>query len=375
MRAIWRAIGDALAFIGRTLKALFNLLWGFMVIFSFIVNIVLIVVVAVLGILIFNIKNDVADPLLKGLHSSFVGLDEATIDWTIPVRDSVDATFDLPLEQNTIVTLTDDVPLRVQADISGPVAISNATVALTLPAGTDLPVALNLLVPVDEEIDVNLDVRAVIPLSETQLHDPFDNLRLTFEPIILALDNLPNNFGEAITDGTATVAGNPPALFDPQGSIYIQDPWPGFSLTAGLNYPLLADSQALNTPVSPLQAQSANGASGSNVVVTGIVPQGGIPALDAQVRAELYTGENASPSITTQQAIEQLEALGIPRETFTGEFSQTEADEVSVNGTSELSTSDESQSFDAQAAGGPNTDEPATVITEEPQPAFTPPGE
>ncbi len=365
MRAIWRAVGDAFAFIGRTLKALFNLLWGFMVIFSFIVNVVLIVVVAVLGIFIFNIKNDVADPLLKGLHSSFVGLDEATIDWTIPVRDSVDATFDLPLEQNTIVTLTDDVPLTVSADISGPVAINNATVALTLPAGTDLPVALNLMVPVDEEIPVNLDVRAVIPLSNTQLHDPFQNLRLTFEPIILALDNLPDNFGEAITDGTATIAGNPPALFDAQGSPYIQDPWLGFSLTAGLNYPLLADSQRLNAPVQPLQAQATGGGASANVVLTGIVPQGGIPALDAQVRPDLYASEDGSPNAETLEAIAQLEALGIPPETFTGAFSQVPA-EASAQAVQPVSEG---------AVGGPVTTDPPVTITEDPQPAFTPSGE
>jgi hypothetical protein len=71
MKAVGRAIGDAFGFLWRLLKAFGKIIWGFMVIFSFVVNLVLLAVVAILGVYIFNIKNDVADPLLKGLHSSF----------------------------------------------------------------------------------------------------------------------------------------------------------------------------------------------------------------------------------------------------------------------------------------------------------------
>jgi hypothetical protein len=348
-------------------KALFNLLWGFMVVFSFIVNIVLVVIVAVLGWLIFDIKNEVADPLLKGLHSSFVGLDEATIDWTIPVRDSVNAQFVLPLEQNTVVVLTEPVPLRVQADISGPVAINNATVALTLPEGTRLPVSLDLDVPVDEQIPVDLDVRAVIPLENTQLHDPFQNLRLTFEPIILALDNLPNNFGEAFVAGSGTVAGQPPDLFDPSTSEYLQDPWPGFSLTAGLGYDLLDESRRLNQPGAPVQGQSAGQPGQPNVVQTGLVPQGGIPYLDQQLRPEVYESDGA-PDIAIQEASAALEALGIPRESYTGDFDDLQVGEQPAQAAqpaeAQSATGDE-----GEMTGGPTGNE---ITPEAPQPAFTP---
>ncbi len=374
MRAIGRAIGDTFLFIWRMLRALFNVLWGFMVVFSFIVNIVLVIVVAVLGIYIFQIKNVVADPLLKGLHSSFVGLDEATIDWMIPVRDSVQAQFDLQLQQNTVVVLTADVPLRVQADISGPVAISNATVALTLPAGTELPVALDLPVPVDEEIPVNLDVRAVIPLADTQLHDPFENLRLTFEPIILALDNLPNNFWEATNvTGETIVNRQPPNLFDTANSAYLQDPWPGFSLTAGLNYDLLAESRRLNTPVDPnapdFSAQAASGTL-SNVYLTGIVPLGGIPPLDQQIRPELYDDPDESPALVVTETQGELVATGIPPETFNGDFDELEAERAVSNGGSAPAVDTSVQQEQPPATGGA-TDDSSIVPDFPPQPAFT----
>ena len=52
--------------IGKFFGALGRFLWRFMVVFSFIVNIILVGVILILGVLIFNIKNDVADPLLEG---------------------------------------------------------------------------------------------------------------------------------------------------------------------------------------------------------------------------------------------------------------------------------------------------------------------
>ena len=48
-----------------------------------------IVVLLVLVVLIFQIKNGIAEPLIDGLHSSFVGLDKATIDRMITVRDQI----------------------------------------------------------------------------------------------------------------------------------------------------------------------------------------------------------------------------------------------------------------------------------------------
>ncbi len=362
-----RVIGSAFGFLGRLLRGFGSIIWRFMVIFSFIVNIILVGVIVVLGVFIFNIKNDVADPLLKGLHSSFVGLDEATIDWTIPVRDSVDATFDLPLSQNTVVVLTEDVPLTVSADISGPVSITNATVALTLPEGTNLPVALDLIVPVDEVIPVNLDVRAVIPLEETQLHDPFHNLRYTFEPIILALDNLPNDVPEAITFGNQVLLGNPADLiFDEGGSPYLQQPWGGFSRTAGVGYDLLPDNQALNQSGEALAAQSA-GQGGPNVVNTGIVVPGGIPFLDQFVRPELYANDG-SPQAVNENAQQQLGALGVPEGSYTGDVGAIGPPPPTADPAQSASGEDGS----GETVGGPNdTGAPSgEIVPGTPQPLF-----
>lgn len=255
------------------LRAFGRTFWRFMVVFSFIVNIVLLVVVLVLALTLFDIKRNIAEPLVGGLYSAFVGLEDATIDWTIPVRDVVPVQLNIPLKQNTIVTLTEAVPITVLAQIQAPsLSLSNARVQLELPVGLQLPVALDLNVVVDDTLPVSLDVRAVIPLQETQLYDVARSLQLMFQPLAIGLTNLPENWNEAFTFAGDVIGGHSPNLLAENG--FSQRPWPGFSRTAGLNYP----SSLLTAPIPP----------DNQPVDTGIVPAGGIPALDEQVRPEIY---------------------------------------------------------------------------------------
>ncbi|MEO8396322.1 MAG: hypothetical protein ABI700_25240 [Chloroflexota bacterium] len=295
----------------RALRAFGRFFKNFMIIFSFIVNIVLIVVVLGLVLFIFDIKDNIVTPLVTGLHSSFVGLDEATIDWTIPVRDTIPVKFDLPLNQATTVILTHSVPLNVSATITLPGVgqLNNAQVYLNLPAGLELPVQLNLTVPVDTQLPISMDVRAVIPLNQTQIHDPVNNLRLVFEPIIRALYNLPNNFTDAGQMVSQVVSGQHVDLL--AENAYSKNPWPGFSRTAGLDYTLA------NEPVP--QADRP--------VDTGIVPQGGIPALDQQLRPEVY--QAGGPDAVNAQAQQALPP-DVPSYNFDGNYGAQSASDVEM---------------------------------------------
>jgi len=276
----------------RLLRALGKFFWRFMIIFSFIVNIILVLVLLGAGLLIFVIKGDIAEPLIDGLHSSFVGLDQATIDWTIPVRDEIQVRLDIPLQTDTVVTLTDPVPLEVEAliDLPGINAYNvNATVSLTLPEGLELPVALDLVVLVDQPLPIALDVRAVIPLEQTQLHDVADNLRLLFEPFARSLDNLPNDFSGAVTFAQDVLEGDVNLLEPTEDS---SNPWPGFSITAGAAYTMGDEA----FPPANVSQQ------------TGIVPEGGIPFLDEQIRPDLYNND-ADPYIINEAASQQLPSI------------------------------------------------------------------
>lgn len=285
----------------RFFRGVGKVIWRFMVVFSFIVNIILLIVLLVLGLLIFDIKENIANPLISGLHSSFVGLNTATIDYTIPVRDRIPVELTVPLQTETTVVLTQNVPLAASAQINLNGSVVNTPVSLQLPAGLILPVYLDLLVPIDEELDVSLDVRAVIPLERTQLHDVAQNLRLLFEPLAFGLNNLPNSFEEAGQLVSNWISGTPPDLL--AQSAYSEAPWPGFSQTAGLNYPLANEVvPEANRPVN-----------------TGIVPLGGIPLLDEQVRPDVYAS-GLDPVSMNEQAREAMAQQGIAECYFNGQL-------------------------------------------------------
>ncbi|MCU0497434.1 MAG: hypothetical protein MUF87_08800 [Anaerolineae bacterium] len=287
----------------RVLRAIGKFIWRFMVIFSFIVNLILVIVLLAVVLLIFDIKNNIAQPLVTGLHSSFVGLDQATIDWTIPVSAVVPVNLDIPLETNTVVELTEGVPITITgAVIRAPaLALDNATVSITLPAGTRLPVRLDLDVAVRDTLPVQLDVRAVIPLRETQLHDPFANLQLMFEPLAVGLTNLPSGFDEVGPFASDLFAGRLNLL---QPNDYSRSPWPGFSRTAGLGYEPNLLAAPVPTANQPLE--------------TGLVPIGGIPALDEQLRPEVY--QEGGPVAVNQAAYQAMEQAGIQLYYFNGQF-------------------------------------------------------
>jgi hypothetical protein len=177
--------------------------WKFATLFSFAVNLILILVLAVVVMLIFNIKNSIAQPLVGGLYGSFVQMDNASIVTTIQVNDQLPVQFDLPLNQNTIVTTTEPVFITgATVNIQGGIlTLSNAPTTIMLPPGTALPVQLNLIVPVSQTVPVHLTVPVNIALNQTDLHTPFSHLRDLFSPYASALENLPSSWNELFSPG------------------------------------------------------------------------------------------------------------------------------------------------------------------------------
>lgn len=155
---------------------------------SMTVNIVLLIVIlAVLPYLktinpnyFLGLGND----LLGGLYSNFEKMDRAHITSTIPVETTIPVKFDLQLNQQTSVILSQDVTIsnaRVTVNTGG-LNISNALTTIILPQGTTLPIVLNLTVPVDTTVPVILNVAVDIPLEQTQLHEPFSGLQDVVRP-------------------------------------------------------------------------------------------------------------------------------------------------------------------------------------------------
>lgn len=173
----------------------------FAIIFSFTVNIVVFIVLLAILPLILPIVDVIAKPLVGGLNQSFVDMSEATISRTIEVNDDLDIAFTLPLSTETVVRVTQDVPLTnvpARFILPGGGGQINGVVSLNLPAGLELPVYLDLVVPVEQTIPVNLAVGVDIPLDETELGTPFNTLVSLFTPLDQALKSLPANNQELI---------------------------------------------------------------------------------------------------------------------------------------------------------------------------------
>ncbi|MCB8943626.1 MAG: hypothetical protein H6658_07715 [Ardenticatenaceae bacterium] len=172
----------------------------FAILFSFTVNIVVIIVLLLAAPLIIPIVDSIAKPIVGGLTSSFVDMSKAKIVRTITVEDEIPIEFTLPLETKTDVVLAESVPLNVPAqfNLPGNGGRINGQVAIELPQGLILPVELKLEVPVQEQIPVALNVDVEIPLDETELGQPFNTLRGLFEPLNNLLLKLPATNDELI---------------------------------------------------------------------------------------------------------------------------------------------------------------------------------
>jgi hypothetical protein len=177
---------------------------NFAIIFSFVVNAILVVVVLVLLSQIMTIKKQMLEPLIYGLDSSFASLGEATIDTSIPISQQLRVAFDLPvkfelpLEQNTTVTTLTPTPINTTVNLSlGSFGRINAPVSLNLPAGTPLRVKLAMKIPVDtvvrvdQQVPVRFSQGAQIKLGPAGLDPVVAQLRGVVHPYVVMMQSLP----------------------------------------------------------------------------------------------------------------------------------------------------------------------------------------
>ena len=168
--------------------------WTIASIMSFSVNIVLLIVLAILlqnlgavGVTLTGLS----DQLLGGLYNNFVKMDQAHITTTIPVSKEIPVQFVLNVSGPTNVTLSEDVPISgaLVTVNTGGLNINNARANIVLPQGTVLPIFIQgLAVPVDQKVLAELNVAVDIPLSQTDLHEPFVGLQKVVEPFYCLIE-------------------------------------------------------------------------------------------------------------------------------------------------------------------------------------------
>lgn len=159
---------------------------------SIITTVINLVVLIILLVVLAKLREErmtditkIAPDLLGGLYENFEKMDSAHITKTIPVDATIPVKFDLQLNQQTSVVLSEDVLINnaLVTVNTGGLNINRAAANIILPQGTSLPVFLSLTVPVDTTIPVKLNVAVDIPLNETQLHEPFVGLQEVIAPL------------------------------------------------------------------------------------------------------------------------------------------------------------------------------------------------
>ena len=183
----------------QAVKTEINKIWlafkNFAIIFSFIVNIVLIFVLLLSPNPIFMTKNEIAEPLLLDLDSAFTALGDTTIRTTVQINHMLPISFDLPLQQQTAVILNESVPLKVPATFYLPSGGGSiyGVVSLALPSGQALPVTLDLLIPVESMVPVEFSLPVEIELYSAGMGPAIDELRAVFQPITEFVQELPDS--------------------------------------------------------------------------------------------------------------------------------------------------------------------------------------
>lgn len=168
-------------------------LWKAMILTSFAINLVLVFVVLFLLLFLFWWRGEIgattqgvqgfAHDNVAELRDVVDQLEAAHIRTTIPLDKPLPlrgAGVSVPVDQVTEVTLVQDVDLTVngaEIDLGAGNRLRAAAINLSLPAGTRLPIALKMNIPLDDvTIPVKLDVPVDIALAETELGPQFRRL-------------------------------------------------------------------------------------------------------------------------------------------------------------------------------------------------------
>jgi hypothetical protein len=163
--------------------------WTVTGILSLIVNAVLIAVLLVLYNTLGQLQSlqgaasNIGGSVLGGLYSNFEKMDRSTIKTVIPVDAQIPLDISVPVQTTTQITLAETVNIpNAQVVINTGGLNINSNARVSLPAGTPLLVNLNFNLPVQTTIPVHLEVPVNIPMSQTELHEPFVGLQDVVRP-------------------------------------------------------------------------------------------------------------------------------------------------------------------------------------------------
>ena len=166
----------------------------FAIFFSFVVTFTLVMILLLLAYgawqnrsAVNAIQDGIACDTITGLNSLVADFEDAVITQTIYISETIPVLFDLPLDKNLDVRLTQDVQLNRPTSFVLPAGGGqiNGTVYLVLPQGQILPVHMSTSIKVSQTLPVQMEIPVAIPLKETELGDVIVQLKRLLEPLQL----------------------------------------------------------------------------------------------------------------------------------------------------------------------------------------------
>jgi hypothetical protein len=158
-------------------------LWRGAALVSFVINILFLGLILLVGSRVLSFKSEVAEPLLDGVYKAVDQMDDIQIQTDVKVSGEVPVAFDLPLQRETTVTLSQ--PTRIDGaslSIRSATFSIDAPTVIVLPAGAELPITLDLSVPVNATVPVELTVPVTLSLTDSNLEPTIKALQDLIEP-------------------------------------------------------------------------------------------------------------------------------------------------------------------------------------------------
>lgn len=174
----------------------------FAIFFSFMVTFTLVMILLVVGYALWqnramltSLRDGLVCDTVGGVNTLMADFESAVITRTISIHKDIPVRFDVPLDKNLTVQLTDDVSINRPTSFVLPAGGGqiNGRVYLELPQGQNLPVHMQTTVEVSQTLPVQMDVNVAIPLNETELGDVIGQLKDLLEP--LQLEKLERTLG------------------------------------------------------------------------------------------------------------------------------------------------------------------------------------
>jgi len=168
-------------------------IWRAAALLSFAVNIIFLAFILWIGTRLFHFKTDTVEPLLEGVYNAVGQMEDVEVQTEVKVNSDVPIAFDINLQRDTIVTLSEPTRITgVYLSIRSATLSIDAPSTIDLPIGAELPITMDLTIPVDTTIPVELTVPVELTLSESDLQPVTAAIQNLIEPYQLLLDETPD---------------------------------------------------------------------------------------------------------------------------------------------------------------------------------------